>query len=134
MHYNRHRYYDPSSGRFVSKDPIGLAGGDNLYQYAPNPVQWIDPLGLTKCPCADDCEKILADENADRFAEACAHDRSFGPTGAMRIVLISRQASPSSPFPIRSRRMFDLAAFRSMCSTQPDLQRKPANRARLKLA
>ncbi|MCA7967720.1 hypothetical protein LGM54_32640 [Burkholderia cenocepacia] len=24
---NRHRYYDPSSGRFVSKDPLGLAGG-----------------------------------------------------------------------------------------------------------
>nr|WP_260444701.1 RHS repeat-associated core domain-containing protein [Burkholderia sp. Bp8986] len=29
--YNRHRYYDPSSGRFVSKDPIGLAGGINVH-------------------------------------------------------------------------------------------------------
>ncbi|VWD18344.1 Rhs family protein [Burkholderia lata] len=48
LHYNRHRYYDPSSGRFVSKDPIGLAGGINVFQYAPNPVQWIDPLGLAK--------------------------------------------------------------------------------------
>ncbi|MDN7907951.1 RHS repeat-associated core domain-containing protein [Burkholderia diffusa] len=27
MHYNRNRYYDPNSGRFVSKDPIGYAGG-----------------------------------------------------------------------------------------------------------
>ncbi|WP_315855625.1 RHS repeat-associated core domain-containing protein [Burkholderia contaminans] len=60
--YNRYRYYDPNSGRFVSKDPIGLAGGINVYQYAPNPVSWIDPLGLARCPCADDCEKILADE------------------------------------------------------------------------
>lgn len=52
LHYNRHRYYDPSTGRFISKDPIGLTGGINEYQYAPNPVQWIDPLGLTcKCPC-----------------------------------------------------------------------------------
>lgn len=33
-------------GRFISTDPIGLAGGSNLHQYAPNPVQWIDPLGL----------------------------------------------------------------------------------------
>ncbi|MCA8277955.1 RHS domain-containing protein, partial [Burkholderia sp. AU30280] len=62
LHYNRYRYYDPSSGRFVSKDPIGLAGGINVYQYAPNPTLWIDPLGLARCPCEDDCAKILADE------------------------------------------------------------------------
>nr|WP_235986635.1 RHS repeat-associated core domain-containing protein [Burkholderia contaminans] len=36
----------PGSGRFVSKDPIGLAGGINAYQYARNPIGWIDPLGL----------------------------------------------------------------------------------------
>ncbi|WP_068639415.1 RHS repeat-associated core domain-containing protein [Thauera butanivorans] len=46
LHYNRFRYYDPDIGRFVSQDPIGLAGGINTYQYAPNPVTWIDPLGL----------------------------------------------------------------------------------------
>ncbi|RQH01655.1 RHS repeat-associated core domain-containing protein [Paraburkholderia dinghuensis] len=45
--YNRYRYYDPQSGRFVSKDPIGLAGGINAYAYAPNPISWIDPLGLS---------------------------------------------------------------------------------------
>jgi len=33
----------------VSQDPIGLAGGVNLYQYAPNLLSWVDPLGLTKC-------------------------------------------------------------------------------------
>ncbi|PWJ72511.1 UNVERIFIED_ORG: RHS repeat-associated protein [Pantoea agglomerans] len=49
LHYNRFRYYDPDAGRFVSQDPIGLAGGVNLYQYAPNPLSWVDPLGLTKC-------------------------------------------------------------------------------------
>lgn len=46
LHYNRHRYYDPDCGRFISKDPIGLAGGINVYYYAPNPLGWIDPLGL----------------------------------------------------------------------------------------
>jgi RHS repeat-associated protein len=46
LHYNRHRYYDPLSGRFLSHDPIGLLGGFNTHTYAPNPVQWIDPLGL----------------------------------------------------------------------------------------
>ncbi|NIF45517.1 RHS repeat-associated core domain-containing protein, partial [Burkholderia sp. Tr-862] len=54
LHYNRYRYYDPGSGRFVSKDPIGLAGGINAWQYAPNPVGWIDPLGLSK-----QCAKCL---------------------------------------------------------------------------
>ncbi|WP_249956914.1 RHS repeat-associated core domain-containing protein, partial [Escherichia coli] len=51
LHYNLHRYYDPDVGRFMVTDPIGLRGGLNLYQYAPNPLSWIDPLGL--CPKSD---------------------------------------------------------------------------------
>ncbi|WP_241496039.1 RHS repeat-associated core domain-containing protein [Pseudomonas putida] len=48
LHYNRYRYYDPQVGRFISKDPIGLNGGPNLYTYAFNPIQWLDPLGLAR--------------------------------------------------------------------------------------
>ncbi|MCT9979923.1 RHS domain-containing protein [Acinetobacter sp. I-MWF] len=47
LHYNRHRYYSPYVGRFISKDPIGLLGGHNVYAYAPNPVEWVDPRGLS---------------------------------------------------------------------------------------
>jgi RHS repeat-associated protein len=47
LHYNRYRYYDCQSGRFISSDPIGLLGGMNLYQYAVNPVGWVDALGLS---------------------------------------------------------------------------------------
>jgi RHS repeat-associated protein len=46
LHYNRFRYFDSDIGRFISSDPIGLNGGNNLYQYAPNPTVWIDPFGL----------------------------------------------------------------------------------------
>ncbi|PIT53157.1 hypothetical protein BHC44_00685 [Snodgrassella alvi] len=49
LHYNTFRYYDPDIGRFTQPDPIGLLGGLNLYQYAPNGLTWIDPLGLRKC-------------------------------------------------------------------------------------
>ncbi|ECF2154753.1 TPA: hypothetical protein G8L55_002487 [Salmonella enterica] len=47
LHYNLYRFYDPDIGKFISGDPIGLKGGLNLYAYAPNPLSWIDPLGLT---------------------------------------------------------------------------------------
>ncbi len=47
LHYNLFRYYDPQVGRFIVQDPIGLNGGWNLYQYAPNPLGWIDPWGLS---------------------------------------------------------------------------------------
>ena len=46
LHYNRHRYYDPVIGQFISQDPIGLLAGTNLYRYAPNALSWVDPLGL----------------------------------------------------------------------------------------
>jgi RHS repeat-associated protein len=47
LHYNRFRYDDQACGRFISQDPIGLLGGVNNYQYAPNPVSWVDPFGLS---------------------------------------------------------------------------------------
>jgi RHS repeat-associated protein len=56
LHYNRWRYYDPVMGRFITSDPIGLLGGLNSYRYCPNPINWIDPLGL-------DWNYVLVDGN-----------------------------------------------------------------------
>lgn len=49
LHYNSMRYYEPDAGRFVNQDPIGLEEGFNVYQFAPNAQDWVDPLGLSKC-------------------------------------------------------------------------------------
>ena len=47
LYYYRARYYSPELQRFISEDPIGLAGGINLYSYVGNnPVNKKDPLGL----------------------------------------------------------------------------------------
>ena len=49
LHYNLFRYYDPATGRYTQPDPIGLAGGLNIYAYVGDPLVWVDPLGWMGC-------------------------------------------------------------------------------------
>jgi RHS repeat-associated protein len=57
LHYRRNRYYDPATGRFTQEDPIGLAGGVNVYGFAAgDPVLYGDPYGLD--PCDKTTDKI----------------------------------------------------------------------------
>ncbi|MGH3468692.1 MAG: RHS repeat-associated core domain-containing protein, partial [Thermocrispum sp.] len=48
--YNYFRYYDPAATAYSAADPIGLAGGAKQHSYVPNPLRWIDALGLTPSP------------------------------------------------------------------------------------
>ncbi|MFJ8671098.1 putative T7SS-secreted protein [Streptomyces sp. NPDC093589] len=49
LHYNYHRHYDPSTGRYLSPDPLGLAPSPNPSTYVRNPHSLTDPLGLMSC-------------------------------------------------------------------------------------
>ncbi|MDO4226859.1 RHS repeat domain-containing protein [Neisseria sp.] len=77
LHYNGRRYYDPDIGRFITQDPIGLAGGTNPYQYAPNTTGWIDPLGLARI-----CKRPLNAPVVRKFKTHMAQGRNPQELGA----------------------------------------------------
>jgi RHS repeat-associated protein len=68
--YFKNRYYDPATGRFLQRDPLGYADGPSLYQYArSNPAMYVDRLGL-KSWLMSQMEGLVASANiAGRFAQ-----------------------------------------------------------------
>ncbi|WP_334597076.1 RHS repeat-associated core domain-containing protein [Pseudomonas alvandae] len=62
LHYNRHRYYNPETGRYLTLDPSKLKGGLNGYRYTLNPTGWVDPLGLEDCPGKGKCAPEQGDQ------------------------------------------------------------------------
>jgi RHS repeat-associated protein len=64
--YRRARYYDPQTGRFTQEDPIGLAGGVNLYGFANgDPVTFSDPLGCASGTDASVKPSLLSQRQVD---------------------------------------------------------------------
>ncbi len=83
LHYNYFRDYDPSTGRYVESDPIGLEGELNTYLYAAsNPVLHIDPLGLKCCSTVVDMECVLAAN--EKFRKCIGPEFKDQPPGSDR--------------------------------------------------
>ncbi|MCS3769585.1 RHS repeat-associated protein [Aeromonas hydrophila] len=66
LYYNRHRYFDPELGQYISPDPIGFAGGLRPQGYVHNPLEWVDPLGLTPLNQGGFSVYGLYDQGADK--------------------------------------------------------------------
>jgi len=81
LSYNRYRYYDVNALRYLSPDPIGLAGGVNAYAYVPSPLSWVDPLGLTSCKLPEAMEEagISRPANSETHHIVPERAQSAGP-------------------------------------------------------
>jgi RHS repeat-associated protein len=86
LHYNYFRYYDPTVGRYLTPDPIGLSAGANFYRYVVNPLTWIDPFGLfeitvrVRCDWNAEQKKAFA-AKVQRYNQAIDRERRKGNQG-----------------------------------------------------
>ena len=70
--YNVNRDYDPSIGRYVQFDPIGLAAGVNGFVYVlDNPLSYVDPFGLYHCVPGANCDFTPPMQNALQCFDRC---------------------------------------------------------------
>ena len=74
-----YRDYDPDTGRWTAKDPIGFSGGDtDLYGYVQNnPVNWVDPWGL-EVLSPDMTQNIAPDVNPQEVADLTSSGMMMG--------------------------------------------------------
>ncbi len=86
LYQNYFRNYDPSMGRYVESDPIGLDGGMNTYSYAiNNPTNKSDSLGLKTCGSGWNEPFVPDNPFSFLFSSCCeGHDNCYGTCGTIK--------------------------------------------------
>jgi RHS repeat-associated protein len=98
--YNRFRYYCPEIGSFISQDPLGLAAGVNLYQFAANTQGWADPLGLCKKkakPITDPGRMLPAPKGTEPWMPGTPIKSYTVPKGGMEVEMAVARDNPPTP-------------------------------------
>ncbi len=99
LYYNRFRYYDTSTEKFISNDPIGLLGGTNLSSFAINPIGFIDPFGLCDIGEGKPGKPIVIKHPSKKAARRAAQrDSGMGKHGG-REILPDKPSRPGSKAP-----------------------------------
>lgn len=151
LHYNTFRFYDPDIGRFTQPDPIGLAGGLNLFTYTLNPLMWVDPLGLSPISpktvlfSQDDISHVFSDgKSVSELSHRLKNDPSYinqvEPIRKVRMKdlppavqdrLRSQGAHQHSVFSLDNRRLY--AAKKAGVAKMPSRWATPAELAGINL-
>ena len=127
LHYNYHRYYDPDMGRYLTSDPIGLAGGMNTYIYVGNnPLTRIDPTGLDWKYDSVSGTLTQTDSNGKPINSWPA---GSGPWGSGQLPP-GKYTLPSSPVPVPPDhpRRSSYCDYAGNCWWQPITPNFPTNR------
>jgi len=93
-HYNYFRDYDPSTGRYIESDPIGIRGGLNSYRYGyDSPSIYVDPLGLSS-----DCTVLATLNGAWTSPTLVASSASAGEWSLYPVHVFLTQGRPNKRF------------------------------------
>jgi RHS repeat-associated protein len=137
LYYNRYRDYDPSTGRYIQADPIGLGGGSNPYGYAGgNPVNGMDPEGLQTIGAV---LEVGAEFFLKRQVEHAVTRRipgvglaltigdALGTAGAVGVYLCTRHNDPCAAHYLKINRLADIVRRRLIQFRQDQLNLPETN-------